>query len=59
MNRRSEQFQEVCSQDFLQFRFGGRGYQDQLNDSIVKTQVLSAIKVRSRCICAYGICFDD
>jgi acetyl-CoA carboxylase beta subunit len=42
---RSEQFEEVCSKDFLEFKFGGRGYQDQLNDSIAKTQVLSAVKV--------------
>jgi acetyl-CoA carboxylase beta subunit len=42
---RSEQFEEVCSKDFLEFKFGGRGYQDQLNDSIAKTQVLAAVKV--------------
>ena len=24
---RTEQFQEVCSKDFLEFKFGGRGYQ--------------------------------
>ena len=30
---------------FIEFKFGGRGYQDQLNDSIAKTNVLSGIKV--------------
>jgi acetyl-CoA carboxylase beta subunit len=39
-------FEEVCSQDFLHFEFGGRGYQDQLYDAIAKTKVLSAISVR-------------
>jgi hypothetical protein len=24
---RTEQFEEVCSKDFLEFKFGGRGYQ--------------------------------
>jgi acetyl-CoA carboxylase carboxyl transferase alpha subunit len=38
-------FEEVCSQDFLQFKFGERGYQDQLNDSIAKTKALAAVKV--------------
>lgn len=38
-------FEEVCSQDFLQFKFGERGYQDQLNDSIAKTNLLAAVKV--------------
>lgn len=38
-------FEEVCSQDFLHFKFGERGYQDQLNDSIAKTEVLAAVKV--------------
>lgn len=42
---RSEQFEEVCSKDFLEFKFGGRGYQDQLNESIAKTQALAAVKV--------------
>ncbi|KAJ1422218.1 hypothetical protein B484DRAFT_332400 [Ochromonadaceae sp. CCMP2298] len=43
--QRSEQFAEVCSQDFLRFQFGGRSYQDQLNDSIAKTEVLAGVKV--------------
>lgn len=38
-------FEEVCSQDFLKFKFGERGYQDQLNDSIAKTKALAAVKV--------------
>jgi len=42
---RAELFAEVCSQDFLQFKFGDRGYQDQLYDSIAKTQVLAGVKV--------------
>mmetsp|Transcript_630 Transcript_630/g.1113 ORF Transcript_630/g.1113 Transcript_630/m.1113 type:complete len:333 (+) Transcript_630:4-1002(+) len=45
MAQRQEMFTEVCSQDFLSFSFGGRGYQDQLNDSIAKTSVLAAVKV--------------
>jgi len=39
-------FEDVCSQDFLHFEFGGRSYQDQLYDAIAKTKVLSAISVR-------------
>lgn len=35
----------VCSKDFLQFTFGGRGYQDQLHDSIAKTKALAGVKV--------------
>jgi acetyl-CoA carboxylase carboxyl transferase alpha subunit len=42
---RSLLFEEVCAQDFLNFKFGDRGYQDQLNDSIAKTNLLSAVKV--------------
>jgi acetyl-CoA carboxylase beta subunit len=44
-SQRDEQFAEVCSQDFLRFQFGGRSYQDQLNDSIAKTEVLAGVKV--------------
>ena len=29
----------------IEFKFGGRGYQDQLNDSIAKTNVLVGVKV--------------
>lgn len=43
--QREEIFEEVCSLDFLSFKFGGRGYQDQLNDSIAKTSVLCGVKV--------------
>ena len=35
----------VCSKDFLKFNFGGRGYQDQLHDSIAKTKELAGVKV--------------
>ena len=42
---REELFEEVCSQDFLKFKFGGRGYQDQLFDSIAKTKRLAGVKV--------------
>jgi hypothetical protein len=42
---RKELFEEVCSTDFLNFKFGGRGYQDQLYDSIAKTQRLAGVKV--------------
>ena len=45
MAERSELFVEVCSQDFLKFNFGGRGYQDQLYDSIAKTSALAGVKV--------------
>lgn len=38
-------FEEVCSTDFLSFSFGGRGYQDQLYDSIAKTNELAGVKV--------------
>lgn len=44
-SNREDLFEEVCSQDFLKFNFGGRGYQDQLNDSIAKTEVLAGVKV--------------
>lgn len=40
-----ELFEEVCSKDFLEFKFGGRGYQDQLYDSIAKTKALAGVKV--------------
>jgi acetyl-CoA carboxylase beta subunit len=44
--RKSESlFEEVCSVDFLKFSFGGRGYQDQLYDSIAKTDALAGVKV--------------
>ena len=39
MASRTPLFEEVCSTDFLGFSFGGRGYQDQLRDSIAKTKV--------------------
>jgi acetyl-CoA carboxylase carboxyl transferase beta subunit len=42
---REELFPEVCSVDFLSFKFGSRGYQDQLNDSITKTNALAGVKV--------------
>ena len=45
MDPREELFQEVCSVDFLTFKFGSRGYQDQLNDSITKTNALAGVKV--------------
>eukprot|EP00605_Chrysophyceae_sp_TOSAG23-4_P002843 GSChrysophyteH1.ASY1.ANO1.3131.1 assembled CDS len=41
---RSELFEEVCSTDFLKFKFGGRGYQDQLHDSIAKTKRLAGVR---------------
>lgn len=40
-----ELFEEVCSTDFLKFKFGGRGYQDQLYDSIAKTNRLAGVRV--------------
>ena len=43
-----ELFQEVCAQDFLNFEFGGRSYQDQLYDAIAKTKVLAGISVQDR-----------
>lgn len=45
MSSRKELFAEVCSTDFLKFKFGGRGYQEQLYDSIAKTQRLAGVKV--------------
>ena len=41
-----ELFEEVCSEDFLKFKFGSRGYQDQLYDAIAKTNVLAGISVK-------------
>ena len=43
--KRQELFQEICSQDFLQFSFSGRSYQDQLYDSIAKTKQLAGVQV--------------
>ena len=43
-----ELFQEVISKDFLSFSFNGRGYQDQLNDAITKTNLMCAISVTQR-----------
>lgn len=45
MSSREKMFEEVCSTDFLKFKFGGRGYQDQLFDSVAKTQRLAGVKV--------------
>jgi acetyl-CoA carboxylase beta subunit len=45
MSERTLLFEEVCSEDFLKFEFGGRSYQDQLYDSISKTNCLAAVKV--------------
>jgi acetyl-CoA carboxylase beta subunit len=45
MSTRETLFEEVCSVDFLNFSFGGRGYQDQLYDSIAKTESLAGVKV--------------
>ena len=42
---REQLFEEVVSKDFLKFSFGGRGYQDQLYDSIAKTGTLAGVKV--------------
>eukprot|EP00606_Chrysophyceae_sp_TOSAG23-5_P001599 GSChrysophyteH2.ASY1.ANO1.821.1 assembled CDS len=44
MASRTELFEEVCSTDFLKFKFGGRGYQDQLHDSIAKTKRLAGVR---------------
>jgi acetyl-CoA carboxylase beta subunit len=44
-SQNTELFAEVCSKDFLKFNFGGRGYQDQLYDSIAKTKELAGVKV--------------
>ena len=38
-------FEEICSVDFLHFKFGGRGYQDQLYDSVAKTDKLAGVFV--------------
>ena len=40
-----DQYYTVCSKDFLHFKFGGRGYEDQLNDSIAKTKQLAGVRV--------------
>ena len=47
MANREPLFEEVCSQDFLSFSFGGRSYQDQLYDSIAKTKELAGVKVET------------
>lgn len=44
-SKRETLFEEVCSQDFLSFSFGGRSYQDQLYDSVAKTKSLSGVDV--------------
>ena len=44
-------FEEVCSEDFLKFSFGGRSYQDQLNDSIAKTDALAGVEVKLVEVC--------
>jgi acetyl-CoA carboxylase carboxyl transferase alpha subunit len=41
-------FDEVCSDNFLNFSFNGRSYSDQLEDSIRKSKSLAAIKVTIR-----------
>jgi len=38
-------FEEVASTDFLNFGFGGRSYQAQLNDAIAKTKTFCAVRV--------------
>eukprot|EP01038_Epipyxis_sp_PR26KG_P008321 gene8321-11257_t len=45
MSSKSLLFEEICSQDFLKFQFGQRGYRHQLNDAITKTGLLAGVKV--------------
>ena len=51
-------FEEVCSKDFLEFKFGGRSYQDQLYDSIAKTGVLAGVKVERLVVTTGGASLD-
>lgn len=38
-------FEDVCSSDFLDFSFGGKSYQSQLNEAIAKTKVSGSASV--------------
>lgn len=48
-------FEDICSVDFLKFKFGGRGYQEQLYDSIAKTDCLAGVKVETLQVNVEGV----
>ncbi len=43
-----ELFEEVVSKDFLSFSFGGKGYQEQLNEATTKSNKFCAITVQEK-----------
>lgn len=47
-------FTEVCSTDVLGFSFGGRSYQDQLNEAIAKTKGFCGVDVSLRTVAHNG-----
>lgn len=47
---RVEGVEEVASRDFLQFKFGARGYGEQLATAVQKTGKLAAVSVTEQCI---------
>jgi hypothetical protein len=47
-------FTEVCSTDVLGFSFGGRSYQDQLNEAVAKTKGFCGVDVSLRTVAYNG-----
>ena len=43
-------FEEVSSKDFLGFKFGSRGYSDQLTSAVAKSGKLCAVKCEERIV---------
>jgi acetyl-CoA carboxylase beta subunit len=52
-NASSAMFEEVSSKDFVGFKFGARGYADQLTSAVAKSGKLCAVKCEER-VCASG-----
>lgn len=47
-------FTEVCSTDVLGFSFGGRSYQDQLDEAVAKTKGFCGVDVCLRTVAHAG-----
>lgn len=45
---RTEQFEEVCSKDFLEFKFGGRGYQVRTRRELRSLLIFNPVHVLYR-----------
>ena len=50
LTKQRKMFEEVASKDFLEFKFGSRGYLDQLTSAVAKTGRLNAVRCEIRTI---------